>query len=65
MKFSYRHPDLVAKEADAPQLSEQEAVALVERRQFVRSIPLPAAIESTDEEMWRLWDRAELENKAK
>ena len=65
MKFSYRHPDLVAKESDAPKLSEQEADALVERRQFVRSIPLPAAIEGTDEEMWRLWDRAELENKAK
>ena len=65
MKFSYRHPDLVAKASDAPQLSEQESAALVERRQFVRSIPLPAAIEGADEEMWRLWDRAELENKAK
>jgi hypothetical protein len=64
MKFSYRHPDLVAKESATKKLSEQEAAALVERRQFVRSIPTPAAIESTDEEMWFLWDKSELEKKA-
>jgi hypothetical protein len=64
MKFSYRHPDLVARDSEAAKLSEQEAAALVERRQFVRSIPIPAALESTDEEMWFLWDKSELEKKA-
>jgi hypothetical protein len=65
MKFSYRHPDIAAKQAERSNLSEHDAVALVERRQFVRPVPTPAATEGTDEEMWRLWDKAELDNKAK
>ena len=56
MVFSYRHPDLAAKEAARPKLSAQEAVALVERRQFVREIPTPAAVEHSDDEAWLLWD---------
>jgi hypothetical protein len=56
MLFSYRHPDLVAKEAARPKLSAHEAVALVERRSFVREIPTPAAEEQSDDDAWALWD---------
>jgi hypothetical protein len=58
MLYSYRHPDLAAKDSQALQLTEQEVAGLVERRKFVRSISIPAAIESTDDEMWALWDKA-------
>jgi hypothetical protein len=58
MLYSYRHPDLVERESKTPKLSEHEVASLVERRRFVRSIPIPAAIESTDAEVWSLWDKA-------
>jgi len=58
MKYSYRHPDLAAKQPEAPQLSESETVVLVERRRFVRPIPVPAAIESDEADVWSLWDQA-------
>jgi hypothetical protein len=56
MLFSYRHPDLVAKEAARSKLSEQEAAALVERRSVPREIPAPAAEEQSDDDVWALWD---------
>jgi hypothetical protein len=64
MKFSYRHPDIAAKEAQRSKVLEKEAEALLERRRVIRSIPISAAIESTDEESWHLWDKAEFERKA-
>ncbi len=57
MLFSYRHPDLTAKDSEHPKLSAQEAAALVERRRAVREIPTPAAVEHCDDEAWLLWDR--------
>ena len=56
MLFSYRHPDLVVKDSERPKLSEQEAVAIVERRRAVREIPTPAAVEQSDDDAWALWD---------
>jgi hypothetical protein len=64
MKYSYRHPDLAAQQPAVPEQSLQEAAALLERRRFILEIATPSAIESTDEEMWHLWDKAELETKA-
>jgi hypothetical protein len=58
MLYSYRHPDVAAKQSEAPKLSETEAAGLVERRRFVRSIPVPAAEESTEADVWSLWDQA-------
>jgi hypothetical protein len=58
MLYSYRHPDVASKDSEALQLTEQEVVDLLERRKFVRSIPIPAATESADDEMWALWDKA-------
>jgi hypothetical protein len=43
-------------EAARPKLSAHEAVALVERRSFVREIPTPAAEEQSDDDAWALWD---------
>jgi len=56
MLFSYRHPDLPARDAERPKLSAQETTALVERRRAVREIPTPAAVEHSDDEAWLLWD---------
>jgi hypothetical protein len=39
-------------------LSEHEAASLLERRRFVRSIPVPAVIEGDDVEAWDLWNQA-------
>ena len=58
MLYSYRHPDQVAKDLEKQRLPEHEAVVLVERRQFVREIPTPAATESSADEAWSLWDAA-------
>jgi hypothetical protein len=58
MLYSYRHPDLAAKSPESSELTEHGVAGIVERRKFIRSIPVPAAIESTDDEMWALWDRA-------
>ena len=58
MLYSYRHPDQVAKDLEKQRLLETDAAVLVERRRFVRSIPTPAATESTEEEAWSLWDKA-------
>ena len=56
MLFSYRHPDLIAKEKERAKLSAQEAAGLVERRSTVRDIPIPAAEEQSDDDVWALWD---------
>jgi hypothetical protein len=42
MSFSYRHPDLADKAKVRPNLSAQEAAALLERRRVVREIPTAA-----------------------
>lgn len=65
MKFSYRHPDVTAKEAERAKLIEKEPEVLIERRQTVREIPTPAATEGEDEDLWYLWDKAEHDRKAK
>lgn len=61
MLFSYRHPDLAASatgHSEISKLSDHEAAGLEERRRFVRSIPVPAVIESDDAEAWDLWTQA-------
>ena len=64
MKYSYRPPAFAAKQPAVPDLSPQEAEILVERRAFVRKTSVTAATESTDEEIWLLWDQAVFEKKA-
>jgi len=58
MLYSYRHPDQLAKDLEKQRLLEQDPAVLVERRSMVRDIPAPAAIESTEEDAWSLWDQA-------
>jgi hypothetical protein len=61
MLYSYRYPDLAARANEKPdvsKLSEQEAVRLVERRKWVRSLPVPAVTEFSDSEALELWTQA-------
>jgi len=60
MLYSYRHPDHAASatgHSEISKLSDHEATGLQERRRIVRSIPVPAVIESDDAEAWDLWTK--------
>ena len=60
MLYSYRHPDLAASVTGHPaivKLSDHEIAGLVERRRFVRTIPVPAVIEGDEADAWDLWNK--------
>jgi hypothetical protein len=59
MLYSYRHPDLAASIAASelrPKLSQQVFESLVERRRFVRPIPVATVVHCNDADAWNLWD---------
>jgi hypothetical protein len=61
MLYSYRHPDIVAGVAARellPELSPHELAGLLERRRFIRPIPIAAVTHGSDVDAWFLWDEA-------
>jgi hypothetical protein len=60
MLYTYRHPDLAANavaSAMLPKLPQHEVAGLVERRKFVRPIPVAAVVHGNDADAWSLWDQ--------